>query len=132
MRRKIANAVAYFGAVLLIAAAAFHATGAPMATAAATQLDNPFMQAALGPIWLFASNHWTLMALIAILVTIGDHGPLRRAVHGVIGISVIIDAAMMVAPLPGFIGLYVLAAAGLSLIVGALAAPPIRMISKTG
>ncbi len=121
MRRFAFRFLSFTGGMALIAGALFHASGLPMADAAAQEVRSPFMQTALRPLWLFPSNHWGFYGVLVLIS--GWASSIGRIVTAVIGLSVLIDAAMMAVSLPGFIGGYILAAAGLLTITASIIRP---------
>lgn len=101
------------GSVLLLITSGFHLTGLPMVEKAATEVSSDFFAAALHPLWLMPSLHWSLIALVACGAA---WWPSRfsRLFLFVAAALVIIDAIMMYVAIGPFPGEALLAASGLS------------------
>lgn len=107
-----ARITGWLGAVLLVLGAAFHMTGLAMVRAGATDVSDPFLRAALEPIWVFPSVHWAAMALVAGFLAGREDGQSRLILGGV-GTVVLIDAILMATSIGGFVGTYLLGVCGL-------------------
>jgi len=111
-RLGLAKGLGRFGSVLLVAGAAFHMTGLPLARAAALEVSSPFLAALLGPLWIVASLHWLVFALVAWLMA-GRTAPHARLALLSVGACLLIDAGLIIHALGGFIGAIVLGLCGL-------------------
>ena len=124
-RRLLAKLAGRAAAVLLMAGAAFHATGLPLARAGAAELTNGFLAATLEPIWLFASFHWLAFGLMA--AWLAGRGALSdRIMLAGIGAFILIDTGQMIHALGGFIGTIVLGVSGLLCVLSAGLGKPER------
>jgi hypothetical protein len=109
----------WIGAALLTITALFHFTGyfqipdtSPSAGSAR------FFDAALRPLWLFASLHWLLTAAVCVLVVKAEPRVARSILVGCAAI-VLLDALLLYLFIGPFIGEAMLAAAALLMIRGA-------------
>ena len=128
-RRLLAILAGRAAAVLLMAGAAFHATGLPLARAGAAELTNEFLAATLEPIWLFASFHWLAFALMA--AWLAGRGSLSdRLILAGMGVFVLLDTGQMMLALGGFVGTYVLGVSGLLCVLSAGLAKPVRVADQ--
>ena len=119
----------WIGAALLTVTALFHLTGyfGIPAPNPASGLAS-FFEAALRPLWLLASLHWFLTAMICVLVIKAEPRIARATLLGCAAI-VLADAALLYYFIGPFIGEAVLAAAALLLMAGAY---QIGAIARTG
>lgn len=118
MSERPAYAV-WIGAALLTITALFHFTAyfeipAPRVGAGAPG----FFDAALRPLWLFASLHWLLTAAVCVLVTKAEQHIARPILLACAAI-VIVDAALLYRFIGPFVGEVILVAAALLMVVGA-------------
>lgn len=118
---------AYFvwvGAALLAITALFHFTGYFQIPLPRTGAGTPsFFDAALRPLWLFASLHWLLTAAVCVLVIKAESRIARPILLGCAAI-VIVDAVLLYRFIGPFIGEIILAAAAVLIIVGAYRVRP--------
>ena len=109
----------WVGSALLTITALFHLAGYVEIPARAPGSGSPsFFDAALRPLWLFASLHWLLTAVICVLV-VKTEPRIARTVLLCCAAIVIADAVLLYRFIGPFIGEAILAAAALLVMVGA-------------
>lgn len=119
MKMRRVHAV-WLGSAVLASGALFHTTGFPAIPASPPITDAAtFYQAALRPLWLFASLHWLLIAMVCVLVTRSSTGA-ARTILLCCGFTVLIEAAVLYWFIGPFIGVWLLAAAGVAITIAAL------------
>lgn len=107
------------GSALLAITALVHLTGFLALPDSSPITDtSTFYQAALRPLWLFATMHWLLIATVCGLLARSPVGAVRIVLTCCGGI-VLIDAAALYWFIGPFIGVWLLAAAGVAMMVGA-------------
>ena len=112
------NAV-WLGSALLAITALFHLTGFSAIPASPPIKDaSTFYEAVLRPLWIFASVHWLLIAMVCVLASRSRSGA-PRMVLVCCGGGVLIDAAVLYWFIGSFIGVWLLAAAGVAMLIAA-------------
>ena len=109
----------WLGSALLAITAVFHLTGFSAIPASPPIRDaSSFYEAVLRPLWIFASIHWLLIALVCVLAS-----QLRSSATRIVllccGGGVLIDSAVLYWFIGSFIGVWLLAAAGVAMLVAA-------------
>lgn len=117
--KNLSKIPAYLGAIILILVSGFHLTGLGMAKETASTTENPFMKAALEPIWAMPSVHWLVFAVIVVVM---NRKPSRhtRMIILLIAVAVIVDAVLIGMKLGPFIGAILLAVSGILIAGSAL------------
>lgn len=109
----------WFGSALLTITALFHFTGYfQLPNSQPGSETKSFFDAALRPLWLFASLHWLLTAATCMIVVKAEPRIARTILLGCAAI-VIVDAVLLYRFIGPFIGEAFLAASALLLTVGA-------------
>ena len=109
----------WLGSALLAITALFHLSGFLAIPASPPITDaSTFYEAVLRPLWLFASMHWLLIASVCVFVA---KSPLvaARIVLPCCGCVVLVDEAVLYWFIGSFIGVWLLAAAGVAMMVAA-------------
>ena len=120
MRLNASRILAWTGAVILAATAAFHFTGYESAAAASIALkDETQLAAALPPLWLFPTMHWGALSLIAIAASFSTSG-LARFLLIAMALLIGADAAMLFHFIGPFIGEAMLAGSAILFAAAAL------------
>ncbi len=109
----------WLGSALLTITALFHFMGYfEIPVSQPSSVPPTFFDAAIRPLWLFASLHWLLTAAICVLVAKAEPRIARMILLGCAAV-VIADAVLLYRFIGPFIGEAILASAALLLIVGA-------------
>lgn len=116
MKTRLIYAV-WIGSALLAITALVHLIGFLAMPASPPITDaSTFYESVLRPLWLFASMHWLLIATVCLLVARWPLGA-ARIVLLCCGCVVLIDAAVLYWFIGPFIGVWLLAAAGVAMLV---------------
>ena len=115
----VGKIAAWIGAVALFLGAGFHFTAQDFVRLEAAKLQDPFMKAALEPVWLMSSVHWIAFGLLSVAVTIKPSHH-TRIVLLVIAAALITDAVLISNNLGAFAGAIILAFAGLCMLIAAV------------
>lgn len=111
---------AWLGSALLTITALVHLTGFSAIPASPPITDAPtFYEAVLRPLWLFASIHWLLIATVCVLAASSARGA-RRIVLLCCGGVILVDSVVLYWFIGPFIGVWLLAAAGVALMVATM------------
>ena len=108
----------WFGSALLAFVALFHFSGF-FAIPTEPGGGASFFEASLRPLWLFASLHWLLIAVICIFVIKSGHQH-ARLILLCCAATVLADAALLYFFIGPFIGSVILAVAGIAFGIGTI------------
>ena len=109
----------WFGSALLTFGALFHFSGVFAIPSSDPGGGMGFFETALRPLWLFASLHWLLIALICVIAS-RSGGPTARAILLCCAAAVLADATLLYWFIGPFIGEIILAATGIAFMIGAM------------
>lgn len=121
---------AWLGSALLAITALVHLTGFPAIPVSAPITDaSTFYEAALRPLWLFASIHWLLIATICVLAARSRLGAARTVLLCCGGV-VVVDAAVLYWFIGSFVGVWLLAAAGVAMMVATTGSSSLTQVNS--
>lgn len=123
-RKRLAQILAVFGAVVLITCALLHGTFGYRQTLEGLAHTN-VAASTIGvwkAIWLIVAGHWTLVAILVLSVTFGEIA-LRRWVLFLCGISLLFDSALMFVNVGAFAGSDLIVTAAIAIVVSAALFP---------
>jgi len=106
---------AILGALILLAGAAFHMTAMPEIQALLAGVQVGFFQKALAGMWIMPAAHWIFIACLSIGLS-RYKSKACAAILMAFGVWVLIDAFITFMHVGPFLGVYMLAVAGLLLL----------------
>lgn len=110
----------WVGSALLAITALVHLTGFPAMPASPPITDaSTFYEAVLRPLWLFASAHWLLIATVCMFAARSPWGAARIVLLACGGV-VLVDAVVLYWFIGPFMGVWLLAAAGVAMMVATI------------
>jgi len=124
-RKRIAQALAAIGSLVLFISAALHGIGGVREGFGAlrgTGLPHPLISA-FEAVWLFASWHWIAVGVLALIAAFARTSP-RRTILLLCGLVPLVDAVGAYYALGLFIGDELLAVAALAFLASAALFPP--------
>ncbi|WP_262693691.1 hypothetical protein [Kordiimonas aquimaris] len=110
------------GSLLIFITSFLHISATDLASQAATAIQSPFFSAAVKPLWITFTSHLIVFSIIAIIIGFKGSPTMQRLLI-LIGITPIIDAAMMFYYIGPFLPELMLVAAGMLLITAGLLKP---------
>ena len=116
----VRHLIVWIGVILLAATAAFHFTGFTTATEAAVKFENETrLAAALPPLWLFPTAHWSFIAIIIAIASFSN-SPFTRFLFIASAVIVALDASLLFIYVGPFIGEAMLAGSALMFGIAAI------------
>jgi len=119
MTKPAIKITAILGALILLGGAAFHMTAMGQVKAALVDVEPAFFKEGLSGMWMMPAMHWLFIAFLSIGLSRYKSNSCA-AILMAFGCWVLIDAAITFAHVGGFIGVYMLAFAGLLLLASGL------------
>lgn len=115
MTKPAVKITAIVGALILLATAYFHMTAMPQLKGLVTAIDSDFYRKGLPAMWMLPSVHWLFIACLSVGLS-RYQSKACAAVLMAFGVWVLVDALITALHIGPFIGVYMLAAAGLLLL----------------
>ncbi len=107
---RTAQYLVWLGSAVLLATAAFHATGwSDVAAAADEAALSPFMSAAVKALWIYASYHWLFVAVLA-AIAVAHASRLARIILAMSALLLAVDTVLLLIAVGPFIAEAMLAA----------------------